>query len=75
MVTADYPAKRAHPYGKPWEVTHHILARVGRPGDLVLDPFAGSGSSRVAAEKLGLELEWRGCDVDEAYAEVPRDRR
>ncbi len=68
VVTADYPARRTHPYEKPAAVYEHILARVCRPGDLVLDPFAGSGSSREAAEKLGLE--WRGCDVDPAYAEA-----
>ena len=56
VVYANYPAKRAHPYEKPPEVLGHILARVCRRGDVVLDPFAGSGSSRVAAEKLGLDL-------------------
>ena len=59
VVVADYPSKRRHPYEKPWEVSHHILARVGRPGDVVLDPFSGSGSTRIACEKLGLDF--RGC--------------
>jgi site-specific DNA-methyltransferase (adenine-specific) len=68
VVTADYPARRTHPYGKPPEVVQHILARVCRRGDVVLDPFAGSGSSRVAAEEL--ELWWAGCDVDPAFAET-----
>ena len=44
VVYANYPAKRAHPYEKAPEVLGHILARVCRRGDLVLDPFAGSGS-------------------------------
>jgi adenine-specific DNA-methyltransferase len=70
VVVADYPAKRSHPYEKPPEVCEHILARVCRLGDLVLDPFAGSGSSRVAAEKLGLDLAWRGCDIDPQFAET-----
>lgn len=70
VVVADYPARRNHPYEKPVQVYTHILARVCRPGDLVLDPFAGSGSSRVAAEKLGLA--WRGCDIDPARAEAAR---
>jgi DNA methylase len=54
MAVANYPATRWHPYEKPWEVAHHILARACRPGDLVLDPFSGSGSTRTACEKLGL---------------------
>jgi DNA modification methylase len=68
VVVADYPARRTHPYEKPAAVYEHILARVCRPGDLVLDPFAGSGSSRDAAEKLGLT--WRGCDIDPQFAET-----
>jgi DNA modification methylase len=51
------------------EVLGQMLARVCRRGDLVLDPFAGSGSSRVAAEKLGLDLRWAGCDIDPQFAE------
>jgi site-specific DNA-methyltransferase (adenine-specific) len=53
VVYANYPAKHAHPYAKPPEGLEHILARVCRSGHLVLDPFAGSGSSRDAAGKLG----------------------
>jgi DNA modification methylase len=68
VVTADYPARRTHPYEKPVAVYEHIPSRVCRPGDFVLDPFAGSGSSRVAAEEL--ELWWAGCDVDPAFAET-----
>lgn len=65
VVEADYPTKRSHPYGKPPEVFRHILPRVCRPGDLVLDPFAGSGvSGRVSAE---LGLRWEGCDIDPAF--------
>jgi DNA modification methylase len=63
---ADYEIPRRHPYSKPPELIAYILARVCRPGDLVLDPFAGSGSSRDAAEKLGLR--WRGCDIDPQFA-------
>jgi DNA modification methylase len=69
VVTADYPAKRSHPYQKPVAVYEHILARACRPGDLVLDPFASSGSSRDAAKKLGLR--GCGCDIDQQFAETP----
>jgi DNA modification methylase len=69
VVEADYPTKRAHPYEKPPEVFRHVFPRVCRPGDLVLDPFAGSGvSGRVAAE---MGLRWEGCDIDPAFARVP----
>ena len=50
----------------------YVLAPVCRRGDVVLDPFAGSGSSRTACERLDLDLVWRGCDIDAAHAEAPR---
>ena len=66
VIEADYPTKRVHPYEKPAEVFRHIFPRVCREGDVVLDPFAGSGvSGRVAAE---FKLRWFGCDVDPAFA-------
>lgn len=68
-VVADYEIPRVHPYSKPPEVPEYVLRRVCLPGDLVLDPFAGSASSRVACEKLALDLDWRGCDIDRQYAE------
>lgn len=68
VVVADYPSKREHPYEKPIEVYLHILRRVCQPGDLVVDPFAGSGVSRRAARML--DLEWAGCDIDPDCAET-----
>ena len=69
LAKAPQGKKRVHPYQKPPEVYEYIFRRVCRRGDVVLDPFAGSGSSRVAAERLGLDLVWRGCDIDPEYAE------
>ena len=44
VIEADYERPRLHPYSKPPAVYEHILRRVVRRGDTVLDPFAGSGS-------------------------------
>lgn len=66
VIQADYPFKRDHPYEKPVEVYSHILQRVVRADDLVIDPFAGSGNSRIAAEKLGAR--WKGCDIDPQWS-------
>ena len=66
VVEANYDTKRTHPYGKPPEVYEHILRRVVRPGDLVIDPFAGSCASRTAAHNCGAV--WRGCDIDPAFS-------
>jgi len=62
VVIADYASKRTHPYGKPPEVFRHIFPRICRAGDLVRDPFAGSGVSAQVAEELSLR--WQGCDID-----------
>ena len=69
-LVADYEIPRAHPYSKPPAVIEYVLRRVCRRGDLVLDPFAGSGASRVAAENVKLDLTWRGCDADPVFAEA-----
>lgn len=66
VIEADYPTKRRHPYEKPPEIFEQVFARLCRPGDLVLDPFAGSGVSRRVAGQMGLA--WRGCDVDPDFA-------
>jgi DNA modification methylase len=53
---------------KPPSLIRHMLANSTRRGDVVLDPFAGSGSTMVACELMGrraalIELEPRFCDV------------
>ena len=73
VVQADYPSRRNHPYEKPVDVYKHVLQRVVRAGDLVIDPFAGSGNSRIAALDLGAR--WRGCDVDPQWADTAIIRR
>ena len=57
-----------HPTMKPTGLIRQMLGNSTRRGDLVLDPFAGSGSTLVAAELMGrrvaaIELEPRFCDV------------
>jgi site-specific DNA-methyltransferase (adenine-specific) len=44
------------------------LVKICEPGGRVLDPFAGSGSTLVAAELEGYD--WCGCEISSEYAEV-----
>lgn len=57
-----------HPTMKPVALVEKMLSCSARPGDQVLDPFGGSGSTLIAAERLGMrarlvELDPRYCDV------------
>lgn len=61
-------AAREHPTMKPPQLIEIALRNSSRRGALVLDPFAGSGSTLVACERLGraarlIELDSRYCDV------------
>jgi DNA modification methylase len=53
---------------KPVELVERAICNSSKRGDLVLDPFCGSGTTVVACEKTGrrarvMELEPRYCDV------------
>jgi DNA modification methylase len=57
-----------HPTVKPTALVADAIRDVTRRGDIVLDPFAGSGTTLIAAEKTGrracvIELDPRYCDV------------
>lgn len=61
-------ASREHPTSKPVELVERHLLNSTRPGDIVYDPFAGSGSTLIACERLGrkalvIEIDERYCDV------------
>jgi len=53
--SVDYPTQ------KPIELLERIINASSNPGDIVMDFFAGSGTTLVAAEKLGRR--WIGCDI------------
>ena len=69
----DRPARsELHPTMKPVALVEAQLRNSSRRGDLVLDPFAGSGSTLIACEQLG-----RRCvavELDPAYCDVIRRR-
>jgi DNA modification methylase len=57
-----------HPTMKPLELVAQMVANSSKPGDIVADPFLGSGTTLVAAEQLGrvcygIEIEHRYVDV------------
>jgi site-specific DNA-methyltransferase (adenine-specific) len=61
-----------HPTEKPDALLKTLLSVVSGPGSVVLDPFAGSGSTLSAAKELGHRA--IGIEADERYAEVAAER-
>jgi site-specific DNA-methyltransferase (adenine-specific) len=59
------PSKRIHPTQKPIRLYDWIFNKYSRPGELILDTHLGSGSSRIAAHKAGLNF--TGFERDEVY--------
>jgi site-specific DNA-methyltransferase (adenine-specific) len=64
--------KRDHPTEKPEEMLRYLIAKSSAPGELVLDPFAGSGTTCRAAKDLGRR--YLGIEIDPKYAEIARRR-
>jgi modification methylase len=70
-VKGDDGAK-AHPTQKPEALLYRILLACTKPGDVVLDPFFGTGTTGAVARRLGRR--WIGIERESAYVKVARDR-
>ena len=57
--------KRIHPTQKPVALYEWVLKNYAKDGDKILDTHVGSGSSRIACEKLGFD--YVGYEIDETY--------
>ena len=57
--------KTPHPTQKPEELLRRLLLAASQPGELIVDPFSGSGTTLVVAEELGRR--WAGCDLSAQY--------
>ena len=57
---------KLHPTQKPEALLHRVLVTSTKPGDVVLDPFFGSGTTGAVAKRLGRR--WIGIERDKGYA-------
>jgi site-specific DNA-methyltransferase (adenine-specific)/modification methylase len=64
--------RKAHPTQKPLALLHRVLLASTNPGDTVLDPFFGVGTTGAAAKSLGRNF--IGIERDPHYAELARQR-
>jgi len=63
---------KAHPTQKPEALLYRILLACTKPGDVVLDPFFGTGTTGAVARRLGRR--WIGIERESAYVKVAKER-
>lgn len=66
------PEWTKHPTQKPEALIERIIKASSKEGDLVLDPFIGSGTTAVVARRLGRN--YFGCDISKEYVEMANAR-
>ncbi len=68
----DTKGKTAHPTPKPESLLQRILLASTNSGDVVVDPFFGTGTTGAAAARLGRH--WIGIEREKSYAKVAQKR-
>ncbi|MGV3481000.1 MAG: site-specific DNA-methyltransferase, partial [Sphingobium sp.] len=63
---------KVHPTQKPEALLYRILLACTKPGDVVLDPFFGTGTTGAVAKRLGRR--WIGIDREGVYIEAAQER-
>tara|TARA_B100002051_G_C16740963_1_gene644281 strand:- start:1148 stop:1951 length:804 start_codon:yes stop_codon:yes gene_type:complete len=64
--------KALHPTQKPEKLLELIITASSNKGDIVLDPFLGSGTTAAVAEKMNRA--WIGIEKEEKYIKISQDR-
>ncbi len=68
----DEAGDKAHPTQKPQSLLHRVIVGSTNPGDVVLDPFFGTGTTGAVAKMLGRD--YIGIEREEAYRKVAEKR-
>ena len=68
----DDDGAKAHPTQKPEALLYRVLLATTKPGDVVLDPFFGTGTTGAVAKRLGRR--WIGIEREPKYIRVARER-
>ncbi len=64
--------KRVHIHQKPLRLIEHLIIASSAEGDIILDPFMGSGTTALACERLNRR--WIGIEINIEYCEKARRR-
>lgn len=68
----DENGAKAHPTQKPEGLLHRVILSASKPGDVILDPFFGTGTTGAAAKRLGRR--WIGIEREAEYARLATKR-
>jgi DNA modification methylase len=72
MITPRKPEKSLHPWQQAESWFSHWIEQLTLPGEIVIDPFMGSGTTLVAAKEL--KRKSIGMEIDEKYCKIAVDR-
>ena len=72
MVSGNFEERTGHPAQYPEELIERIILTASNKGDIVLDPFMGSGTTAVVAKKL--ERHFLGYEIESQYIEMANER-
>ena len=68
----NHKGEKAHPTQKPEAMLHRVILAASNPGDVILDPFFGTGTTGAVAKRLGRDF--IGIEREAQYAEVAKKR-
>mgnify|MGYP000844664258 FL=1 len=69
---SEFNHDRLHPNQKNVDCLKDMISLSSNPGEVVFDPFCGSGSTLLAAQVLGRK--WIGCELDQKYVDISEKR-
>ncbi len=72
MVSGNFEERTSHPAQYPEELIERIIKAGSDRGDLILDPFMGSGTTAAVAKKLGRN--YVGYEIEKEYCLIAEDR-
>lgn len=72
MVSGNFEERTAHPAQYPEQLIERIILAGSNPGDIIMDPFMGSGTTAVVAKKLGRH--YLGYEIVKEYCKMAQER-
>jgi len=71
-IIMEKERRALHPHEKPLKALDKLVESASKEGQIVLDPFAGSGTTLMSCERLNRK--WIGIEIEEEYCRLAKDR-